>query len=154
MGTYPHPPRHPPPHPRERKPSLHCTSKGTLGSRWAALWGRWGVVAWLECTCGQAANKGPEDQKETWKSQVTPICPSTRITAPGIWKRAPDPFKVRNQNPSASVTDAGQSASLLPSRESMAAAELSSKSFRVHRGNLHSTGSVLLWGISVSKRIF
>lgn len=51
-----------------------------------------------ERTYGQAANEGGlEDQKETWKSQVSPnLYLSTRITVSGIWKGIPDLYKVKS----------------------------------------------------------
>ena len=40
---------------------------------------------------------GLEDQKETWKSQVSPnLYLSTRISVSGIWKGVPDLYKVKS----------------------------------------------------------
>lgn len=84
-----------------------------------------GTVTVLECTCGRAANEGGlEDQKETWKPQVTPnLYLSTRITATGIWKGVPDLYKVKSHILGESVMDLIQLVSLLPNIEYILAPE-------------------------------
>lgn len=49
---------------------------------------------------------------------------STRVTVPGICRRAPEPFRVRSQDSSTSVMDARQAVSLLPITECMTDGEL------------------------------
>lgn len=80
---------------REMKP---FTSKGRLVEQVGALWGRCRDSCWAGTHMCQG-NKwgGLEDQKKTWKSQVTPnLYLSTRITMSGIWKGAPDLYKVKS----------------------------------------------------------
>lgn len=100
-----------------------CVFKGTergwggAGKGWGALWnevhhfkgaaGREQVGGSLGRVQGQLCTGthvwpgskwgGLEDQKETWKSQVSPnLYLSTRITVSGIWKGVPDLYKVKS----------------------------------------------------------
>lgn len=110
---------------KEAVPSLHF--KGGTGKQVGCPLGKVKGSCSVGMHMWPGGKEGSRRSKGNLKISTHPnLSLSTRVTAPGIWKPAPGPFRVRSQDSSASVTDARRSVSLLPGTDCMAAAELGS----------------------------